>query len=122
MRIFREPALLLTLVATAIRLVSAYFIALTPDQQAWLNAGATAVCSAVVAIWVKREGQVPAILGVIQALLALAVGFGWHLDAEQQAIIMSFVGTVAAFYTRTQVVAPIPPAGPLVATERRVVP
>lgn len=121
MRFFREPALLLTLVATAIRLISAFFVDLSPDQQAWLNAGATALCSAIVAIWVKREGQVPAILGAVQALLALAVGFGWHLDAERQAVIMSFVGMVCAFYTRTQVVAPIPPAGPMAATQTRMV-
>lgn len=114
MRLLREPALLLSLVATAIRLVSAFFIEVSPDRQAWINAAATAVCSATVAVWVRREGQVPAILGAIQALLALAVGFGLHWTGEQQAVFMSFAGTVAAFYTRTQVVAPVP-AAPAVA-------
>jgi hypothetical protein len=106
--LLREPALLLTFVATAIRLISAFFFELSGDQQAWLNAAATAILSAVVAIWVSKEGQVPAILGAIQAVLALAVGLGLHWSAEQQAVFMSFVGTIAAFYTRTQVVAPSP--------------
>lgn len=111
MKLFREPALLLTLVATAVRLISAFWVPVSDEQQAWVNAAATAVCSAIVALWVRREGQVPAILGAIQAVLALAVGFGLHWTPEQQAIFMSFVGAAAAFYARTQVVAPIDPNG-----------
>ena len=111
MKLFREPALLLTLVATAVRLVSAFWVHVSDDQQTWINAAATAVAAAIVAVWVRREGQVPAILGAIQALLALAVGFGLHWTPEQQAIFMSFVGAIAAFYVRTQVVAPVAPDG-----------
>ena len=110
MKLFREPALLLTFVATAVRLVSAFWVPVSADQQAWVNAAATAVTAAIVAVWVKHEGQVPAILGAIQAVLALAVGFGLHWSPEQQAIFMSFVGAIAAFYTRTQVVARTTPS------------
>lgn len=105
MKLFREPALLLSFVATAVRLISAFWVPVSDEQQAWINAAATAIASAIVALWVRHEGQVPAILGAIQAVLALAVGFGLHWTPEQQAIFMSFVGAVAAFYTRTQVVA-----------------
>lgn len=120
MRFFREPALLLTLVATAIRLISAFFTPIDDQHQAWINAAATAVCSAVVALWVRREGQVPAILGAVQAILALAVGYGLDWTAEQQATVMSFVGLACAFYVRTQVVAPVPPAGLIAATQTRM--
>lgn len=111
-KFLREPALILSLVATAVRLVSAFFIDVSPDQQAWINAAATAVLGLLVAAFVAHEGQVPAILGAIQALLALAVGFGLHWDAEQQAIFMSFVGTLAAFFVRSKVVAKVP--GPVI--------
>jgi len=111
MRLSRDPALWLTLFATAVRLLGAFVFNLTGGQQAVLNAVATAVASAIVAFIVVKDGQVPAILGVAQALLALAVGFGAHLSAENQAIVMSFVGALAAAFTRTQVVAPVTASG-----------
>ena len=43
----------------------------------------------------------------MQAVLALAVGFGAHLPTENQAVIMSFVGALAAAFIRTQVGAPV---------------
>jgi len=106
-KLSRDPALWLTLFATAVRLGGAFVIDLSADQQAYLNAGATAVASMIVAVWVRRDGQVAALLGVAQALLALAVGFGADLSAESQAVIMSFVGAVAAAFIRTQVTAPV---------------
>jgi hypothetical protein len=110
-KLSRDPALWLTLFATAVRLFAAFVIHLTDEQQAVLNAVATAVASLIVAIVVRRDGQVPAILGVAQALLALAIGFGLNVSAEGQAVIMSFVGAVAAAFTRTQVVAPVDSVG-----------
>jgi hypothetical protein len=115
MRIQREPAVLLTLVATGVRFLSAFVFHLSDTQQGWINAAAAAAAGLVVAVWVRREGQLPAILGFVSALLALGVAFGLHLDAEHQAVIMSFVGGVVALFIRTQVVAPVPPNGPVVA-------
>lgn len=111
MKFSRDPALWMTLIATAVRLAAAFLFHLTGEQQAVVNAAVTALASLVVAVVVRREGQVPAILGFAQALLALAVGFGLHVSAENQAVIMSFVGTLAAAFTRTQVVAPVNAAG-----------
>ena len=103
----RDPALWLTLLATAVRLGSAFLFHFTTEQQAVVNAAATAIAALIVAFAVRHEGQVAAILGVAQALLALAIGFGLHVSAENQAVIMSFVGAVAAAFVRTQVVAPV---------------
>jgi hypothetical protein len=110
-KLSRDPALYLTLVATAVRLAAAFLIHLTGDQQAVLNAFATAIAAAIVAFVVRRDGQVAALLGVAQALLALAIGFGLHVTAENQAVIMSFVGAVAAAFIRTQVIAPVNAVG-----------
>lgn len=109
--ISRDPALWLTLFATAVRLAAAFIFDITADQQAVLNACATAVAGLAVAVWVRRDGQVAALLGVAQALLALAIGFGLDVSAEGQAVIMSFVGAVAAAFVRTQVVAPVSAEG-----------
>jgi len=111
LKLARDPALWLFLVATGVRLFSAFVIHVDDDTQALINALATAVASALVALIVRRDGQVPAILGVAQALLALAVGLGLHVSAENQALIMSFVGGLAAAFVRTQVVAPLSAAG-----------
>lgn len=107
----RDPAIWLTLFATAVRLAAAFLFDITDGQQAVLNAAATAVAGLAVAVWVRRDGQVAALLGVAQALLALAVGFGLDLSGEAQAVIMSFVGTVAAAFIRTQVTAPVSAEG-----------
>jgi hypothetical protein len=110
-KLSRDPALYLTLFATVVRLTAAFIFNLTDGQQAVLNAVATAVAGLAVAVWVRRDGQVAALLGVAQALLALAVGFGLDVSAEGQAVIMSFVGALAAAFTRTQVTAPVSAEG-----------
>lgn len=121
-RLARDPAIFLTVVATAVRFISAFFIEVTPEQQAWWNAAAAAIAGVVVALWVKREGQVPALLGALNALMALAVGYGLHWSAEQQAIVISLAGALLAFYTRTQVTAPVSAPAPTVQVAGRTDP
>jgi hypothetical protein len=110
-KLSREPALYLSLFATLVRLAAAFWWHLGDEQQALLNAAATAVAGLIVALWVARDGQVAALLGVVQAFLALAVGFGLNISAEGQAVIMSFVGAAAATFVRSQVVAPVSAIG-----------
>jgi len=110
-RLSRDPALYLTLFATVVRLAAAFVFHLTDGQQAVLNAAATALAGLIVALVVRHDGQVAAILGVAQALLALAIGFGLNVSAENQAVIMSFVGAVAAAFVRTQATAKVAATG-----------
>lgn len=42
-------------------------------------------------------------LAVIQAGLAMAMGFGFHLSAEQMALVMAFAAALLGFITRSQV-------------------
>lgn len=107
----RDPAVWLSLFATAVRLGAAFLFHITDSQQAVLNAAATAIAGLVVALWVIKDGQVAALLGVAQALLALAIGFGLNVSAENQAVIMSVIGTAVAAFVRTQVSAPVTAAG-----------
>lgn len=49
-------------------------------------------------------GREPAlILGLVNAGLALAVGFGLHVSPQQCAAINAFVAAILAVITRTQV-------------------
>jgi hypothetical protein len=47
------------------------------------------------------------ILGLIQAVVALAVGFGLNWTAEQVSLVLAAVAAVVAFITRSQVT-PVP--------------
>lgn len=111
MKLSRDPAFYVMLAATVIRLVAAFWIHLSADQQTWLNAAVAALGGVVIAVWVKRDGQIAALTGLAAALLAVAVGFGANIDAEGQAAIMSFVGVAAAAFIRTQVTAPVSALG-----------
>lgn len=103
----REPALWLALVAVVVQTVSAFWIDVSADQQAWINAVAVAVVGLVTAV-VTRDGISAAVLGLAQAVLALAVGYGLDWSADQQGIAMSLVAAVVSMFVRTQVTAPIP--------------
>ncbi|SEO83684.1 hypothetical protein [Actinacidiphila rubida] len=104
----REPALWLALIAVAVKLVTAFGLNLTSDQQAVINAVAAALVGLIVAVTV-HDGIGAAVLGFVQAAIALAVGFGLHWSPEQQAVVLSFASAVVAMWTRTQVTAPARP-------------
>ena len=110
MKIFgREPAALLALVAVAIKLLAAFGVDLTTDQQAVLNAVAAAAVGLIVAVMAKDALAAP-LYGFAQAGLALAIGFGLHWSAEQQAVVLSFVQVAIAMFMRTQITAKTPAA------------
>jgi hypothetical protein len=112
MKIFgREPAAWLALVAVAVKLLAAFGVGITADQQAVVNAVAAAAVGVVVAVMAHDALAAP-IYGLAQASLALAVGFGLHWSADQQAVVLSFVQVAVAMFVRTQVTAKTP--GPAV--------
>jgi hypothetical protein len=104
----REPALVLALIATAVQLVSAFFIPLTDVQQGSINAAAAAIAGIATAIWVTHEKLAPAVLGLVQAGLDLGLSFGLHWTPIQQSVVMSFAIALVAMFVRTQVTAPMP--------------
>lgn len=109
MQFKREPALWLALVASLVSMVSAFLIELTVEQQGVLNAAAVAVAGLVTAIMVRSDQLVPAILGVVSALFAVSLAFGWGLSPEDQVVIMTFATAAVHMFVRTQVMAPATP-------------
>lgn len=107
----REPALLITLAGIAIKLIGAFFIDFNQAQQSSCNALVAAGVGLAIA-YNTRDGLSAAVLGIAQALLALALGFGVHMPAETQALVMSFVATAIGMFERTQVIAPVGPPAP----------
>jgi hypothetical protein len=103
----REPALWLALAAGLVKLIGAFWLHLSVDQQSLINALIAAIVGLVVAR-IVHDGMSAALLGVAQGSLALSVGFGLHMSADLQATILSTVGVAIAMFVRTQVTAPVP--------------
>jgi hypothetical protein len=110
-KLSRDPALWTGLAAAAIQFFSAIIFPLDAGQQAALNAAVVAIAGFVTAIWVRRDGQVAAIIGLAQALVSGGLHFGLDLSAEQQSAIMALVSTAAAAFVRTQATAKVTPLG-----------
>jgi hypothetical protein len=107
MKIFgREIPLWLALVAALVMGIGA-LTHLSPDGQAVLNAAAVAVAGLIVAIG-THDGVSAAVLGLVKAVLALALGFGLHVSSAQQVAIMTLAAAITAMYVRTQATAPVP--------------
>lgn len=111
-RIFgRDPAWVLAVIAAGVSAFSAFILNVTMDQQAAINAVAAACVGLGTAWWVARDKLLPAVVGVAQAVLLLAVTYGFDVPPEKQAILLTLVGLVAAGFVRTQVTASVPPSG-----------
>lgn len=100
----REPAALLALVAVIVKLVAAFGVQLSSDQQSIVNAAAAAAVGLAVA-FVAHDALAAPLYGFAQAAFALAVGFGLHWSADQQAVVLSLVQVAIAMFVRTQVTA-----------------
>jgi hypothetical protein len=110
MKIFgREPALILAFLAALVQVVSTFVVHLTPEQQSVLNAVAVGVAGLITAV-VVHDGVQAAVLGLVQAVLSLAVGFGAHIEPGNQAVIMTAVAAGIALWVRDRVTAPVPAA------------
>jgi hypothetical protein len=104
----REPVTILAFIAVALKLSSAYGLNVDADTQAlimtFLSCG-VAVASAFV---LKTGAAFAAIVNFAQAALALFMGFGLEMTAEQQALWMLLVEGAVAFFVRREVTAPVP--------------
>ncbi|WP_202507869.1 hypothetical protein [Streptomyces sp. SID1046] len=105
----REPALWLGLVAIAVKLLAAFGMDVSADQQAVINAVAAALVGLVLAV-MAHDAIGAAVLGFAQAALALAVGFGLDWSADQQAVVLAAAAAVVAMWDRTQITASAPAA------------
>ncbi len=106
----REPALVVGLLAMAAQLVPPMVTALSPTWAGVVNAAVVAVAGALTAWLVHSVKLAPAILGAAQALLALSLALGLHLDSSAQAEVMAAVSAATAMFIRTQVQA-LPSSG-----------
>lgn len=104
----REPALWAGLANATIYTLGAFVWHLSTTQEGGLIAVVSVLLGVVVAA-MTHDGLPAALLGTVKALLAVALSFGLRLDADHQAIVLSFAAAIVAMFVRTQVTAPIGP-------------
>lgn len=110
MRIFgREPVVILAAVAVFLKLLAAYGVEVSETQQTLINTVLACAVAVVSAIVLKTGAVYAAILQFSQAALALFLGFGLDMTAQQQAGWMSLVAAVLAVVEHREVTAPVGP-------------
>jgi hypothetical protein len=107
----RQPVLVTTFLATFIQVISALFLHWTDNQQAVLNAAISALLGFVAAAAVAVDKALPAVVGVVQAVLSVAIGFGAHITDSQMSMISALVAAGVALWTYDRVTAPVGPDG-----------
>ncbi|MDX3637667.1 hypothetical protein PV728_47355 [Streptomyces europaeiscabiei] len=109
MKIFgREPVALLAFVAVALKLGSAYGWDVSAELQTAIMVALSCVVAVVEAVVLKTGAAFAAIVNLGQAGIALLLGLGLAMSAEQQALWMLLIeGAVALVVVRPQVTAPI---------------
>jgi hypothetical protein len=109
MKLFgREPVILLAFVAVALKLASAYGLDVTAEQQAVIMAVLSGIVALAEAIVLRTGAAAATIINLAQGLLALFLGFGLEMTAEQQALWMLAVEGAVALFLRREVTAPVP--------------
>ncbi|MER5903048.1 hypothetical protein ABT150_23565 [Streptomyces mirabilis] len=109
MKIFgREPVVILAAIAVFLKLLAAYGVGVTETQQTLINTALACTVAIASAIVLKTGAVYAAILQFAQAALALFVGFGLDLSAQQQAGWMSLVAAALAVIEHPAVTAPVP--------------
>lgn len=106
----RDPALFGAVLASALTLLS-LFLHLSTEWQGSANAVILAAIGFYVAVRAKADGSAALFVGLAKAVLALGLAWGLKLDPAVQAEIMALVTTLASFYVRTQITAPVGPTG-----------
>lgn len=104
----REPVYLLAFIAVTLKLSAAYGLDVTAEQQAVIMAVLSGVVALAEAIVLRTGAAAAAIVNLAQGVLALFLGFGLDLSAEQQALWMLLVEGAVALMLRREVTAPIP--------------
>ena len=111
MRLTREPAVLwIGLLVPIVQAITAFLLDGSPETAGVVNAAAVAVAGAITAAMVRSDRLLPALVGAVQALFAVAVAFGLDWSAEQQALVLAPIALVLSIVVRDRVTAPVPDA------------
>lgn len=103
----RDPATLVAQIVSAVIAVVVLLPGITEGLSATLAALAIAIGGFVVAAFVRRDGQLAAIVGVGKAGIALIVLLGVPWTSVYQALLLVAIEQVASLFVRDRVEAPV---------------
>lgn len=109
MKIFgREPVAILAFIAIALKLSSAYGLHVSPDVQTAVMVVLSCIVAVAQAFILKNGAAFAALVNLAHAGIALLLGLGLNMSADQQALWMTLIeGGLALIVVRPQVTAPI---------------
>ena len=112
MRIFgREPAVAFALLAVVINSAMP-LTSWSGETQSLVQGAVLALAGFGAAAFVSVDAALPALVGLVKATIAVAVGFGLHVPDTTQAAILAIITAIGAFFVRTQVTALVRPGLP----------
>lgn len=103
----REPALLLGFAAAGLKLLTAFGLNVTSEQQALINTVLAAAVGVWLAIVAHNGAWAAALMQLAQAVMASFVGFGLDWGTDKQATVMAAIAALVALFERTQITAPV---------------
>lgn len=104
---FREAAMIPTVGAAILQLISVFLFPLTNEQLSLVNGALALIAGAITAFAVSAEKGLAALVAVGNAVVQVAIGFGLDLTTGQVAALATALTVIAGLITRTQVIAPV---------------
>lgn len=104
----REAALIPAFIAAVIQFLLPFFTDMSAELAAAVNGGLGFVAALVTAFAVSVDKGLALLAGSGNLIIQLAAGFGIAMTDSQQATLATVLTLLAAAFTRTQVVAPVP--------------
>lgn len=98
----REPVAWLTLLKATIMLALVLGIIHVSTEQVGQIMAVAAAAIGVLTAYLTHNVALGVITGLVEAVVALAVGFGAHITPDQLAIFLLFVTALFGFFQRTQ--------------------
>lgn len=112
----REPALILMAVAAPLVTVIVSLLPIDVGLATAINAVAVAAAGAGTAWLVRSDQLAPALLGLAQAVLTVALAVGLNLSAAGQTAFLTVIGLLVGAFVRGIVDAPVGPVSTAPAT------
>lgn len=103
----REPVAILAFIAVALKLSSAYGWDVSAELQTTIMVALSCAVALAEAIVLKTGAAFAAIVNLGHAAIALFLGLGLDMTAEQQALWMFAIEGLVALFLRREVEAPV---------------
>lgn len=115
----REPAVFFATLVALLQALALLFVR-DVEVQGYVNASLLMLGGLLTALVLHNiDGVLPALIGLVKSVFALVIALDLHVDQGTQVAVLAIISAAAAFFTRTQVRAPVDPPIVIDAVRRR---